>query len=431
MAMKRSFVVFAALAALGLCTTGLIVPFGSSAAQQGTKSSQSIAADLLFAGPESADFRAGAGAGTSWLVNFVQKAQQAQGTASKCPIDVDVSVMAGLHPDYAKATAAQRRDIELVAGALHPARRDAIAGVLEGFGPSVRVNVNVTKGLARMVTISAQTAKDKEKPKLDTTSKPPKGTRVKAGQEIVVTMKARDDANAWQSGIKTVTLVADSEGDALIAGPTYPPAPAGCTGTPPEREVTATYKVPPNPPPIVRLTATAMDHVGLTDSDIGEFPTGDFYGTFRSESASRYFTRADIVLNHDGKGNLTGTMIGQQRTDFSWDNGRCFQRTIRPNNFRIALVGSYTEVQKGSTLKVFFKEIEETKILEETWCKGSSAAPNRLELGFKTRVWGTESFLGTPSPLGEGEVLADGTRQYKWEHPDGVTATVTLRRAEK
>ena len=281
--MRRSFAIVSALAALALGAIGLIAPFGQSSAQQAKGPSQAIAADLLFAGPDSPDFRAGPGAGTSWLVDFVKKAQAAQPQGSQCPIDVDVSVMEGLPPDFVKIPAADRETARLFNQALAAARRDAIGAVLKGFGPSVQVSANVTSGLARMVTISAQTTKDKEKPKLDTTSKPPKGTKVQPGQQIVVTMVARDDANQWQSGIKTVTLVADSEGDRLVAGPTYPPhSVAGCTGTPPVREVRATYTVPANPPPVVRLTATAMDHVGLTDSDVGEFPTGDFYGTIHT-----------------------------------------------------------------------------------------------------------------------------------------------------
>ncbi|MBX9777918.1 MAG: hypothetical protein K2Y71_26355 [Xanthobacteraceae bacterium] len=439
--MERFIAMIATSAALALGSIGLIVPSGQSAAQAPKGPSQSIAADRLFNGPDSTDMPGGAGRGTSWLVDFVTKAQQAQ-AGSKCPIDVDVTVFAGVHPGIVKTTTKADLDrLRVENQALAFARRDVIASILKGFGPSVRVTSEVSEqGLARMVAISAHSAQDKEKPKLTTTSKPTKGSKVQPGQQIVVTMKARDDANAWQSGIKTVTLVADSEGDRLIAGPTYPPAPAGCVGTPPEREVRATYTVPANPPPVVRLTATAMDHVGLTDFDVGEFPTGDFYGTFTQVSFTVgrdvYRTQADIVFNHDGKGNLTGTMTGRQvHVDYS--TGGCSFRMVQPGRFRVSLVGAFTETsspKEGSTLKVFIRDIEETVLRAEALCDGGRGGPIGPPGGwtFKMGVWTPEQLLGSPSPLGEGEVLPDGTRQYKWTHETGgagTRGTVTLRRA--
>jgi hypothetical protein len=110
-------------------------------------------------------------------------------------------------------------------------------------------------------------------PKLDTNSTPPKGTKVKEGDKIKVTMIARDHANLRQSGIKTIQLVAESDGGRFIASENFPPVPPGCDRLPPDRRVEATYTVPSNPPPMVRLGALAEDHAGLMDTDAGEFPT--------------------------------------------------------------------------------------------------------------------------------------------------------------
>jgi hypothetical protein len=189
------------------------------------------------------------------------------------------------------------------------------------------------------------------------------------------------------------------------------------------------FRVPdPSPASVVRLRVTVRDYADNESTQDISYPTeGDWHGTFTMESAGRYFTRADIVLKDDGRGNLTGTMVGRQRTEYSWDNGRCYQRTLQPNDFRISLAGSYTQLQQGSTLKVFIKEIEETKIREEHWCRGNPAPPVRLELGFKMRVWAGEALLGTPSPLGDGELLPDGSRQYTFDLSP-TKATVTLRR---
>ena len=68
--------------------------FGSAAlAQSGPTGA--IAADDLFAGPESADFRGGVGKGVSLLVNIVRRAQT---PGSQCPTDVDFTVMGGPIP---------------------------------------------------------------------------------------------------------------------------------------------------------------------------------------------------------------------------------------------------------------------------------------------------------------------------------------------
>jgi len=195
--------------------------------------SASIPIDDLFL-PEDVDLKPGGGA-VARLVNFVK---QAQTPGSQCPTDVDFTVFdAEGDPLFAQARAG--------------ARRITIEGVLR----AVRVTARSTNGIINAVIITAQSAKDNEKPKLDTNSVPRKGKKVKAGDKITVTMAARDHANLWQSGIKTIQLVAESEGGRFVASENFPPALPGCTTLPPERRVEATYTVPANPPPIVRLAA--------------------------------------------------------------------------------------------------------------------------------------------------------------------------------
>jgi hypothetical protein len=271
-------------------------------------------------------------------------------------------------------------------------------------------------------------ARDTEKPTLTTTSVPRKGTKVSAGDRIRVRMEASEEyvegtRTGWQTGIKRIQLRDESRGEDVVphfedAGPAKP-----CGQKMWKQWIEVTYTVRPNPPPVIRLVATAWDHGGNKDTDVGEFPTADWYGTFEMESAGRYRTRAEIKLDRDDRGNLTGTMVGEQWVDYSWNGGKCFQRTIRPNRFRVSLVGAYTE---GRSFKVFIKEIEESRLQEERGCEGSASV--RMEFSFKTHIWGAEALLGTPSPLGEGQVRADGTRYYKFEHPP-TTAAVTLRPA--
>jgi hypothetical protein len=271
---------------------------------------------------------------------------------------------------------------------------------------------------------------DRTRPTLRTASVPPKGSKVQPGQRIVVSMTARDDADRWQTGIKTIQLAAESDGARDVA-PTpvrYQPC-----SEPREKRVEATYVVPANPPPVVRLKATATDHANQTDFDVGEFPTGDFYGTTTysgGQPPHQHTMRADLVLNHDGRGNLTGTMVGETRwIDASTAPG-CFSSMRRPHRFRVALVGAYTE---GRSIKVFLGDVEESPMVINNRCPTYDTTDEVKQMGFRNYLglwwYAQQPFLGTPSPLGDGEVLADGSRLYKWEGAPQMSITVTLRRA--
>jgi len=268
---------------------------GSAAYAQQAQTT-SIATDELIQ-PDTQNFKSGA---VDRLVNFVK---QAHTPSSQCPTDVDFTVFdSSSDPLWSQMQA--------------DTRRAAIEGVLRGLGPSVRVTAKSTKGIISAVIISAQTATDKERPKLDTNSVPRKGAKIKAGDKITVTMVARDNANAWQSGIKTIQLVADSEGGRFIEVRNYLPSP-GCLAPPMERRVVATYTVPQNPPPIVRLTALTEDFGGLMDTDVGEFPTVEVWkGSVKLErdgrnpqcSAIKSETEFTIAVAGDGAVTGSGTL---------------------------------------------------------------------------------------------------------------------------
>lgn len=196
--------------------------------------------------------------------------------------------------------------------ALAAARRDSLLQILDraGLGANLFFFETDPEGAKSDVQIDYQM--DREKPKLDTSSVPRKGTKVKAGDRITVTMVARDNANDWQTGIKTIQLVADSEGGRFIDVQNYLPTP-GCHAPPMERRAVATYTVPANPPPIVRLTALAEDFVGLMDTDVGEFPTGEVWkGTIRLQSDARnpqcsaITSTAEYEIRVNGDGTVTG-----------------------------------------------------------------------------------------------------------------------------
>jgi hypothetical protein len=361
------------------------------AAQAQQAKSASIPTNDLF-WPDTADFKPGAG-GVARLVNFVKQAQTA---GSQCPTDVDFTVY-------------DSTGDSMWAEAMANWRREAIEGVLRGFGPSVRVTANSTGGIISAVIISAQSAKDKERPKLDTNSVPRKGKKVKAGDKITVTMIARDHANLWQSGIKTIQLVAESDGGRFIASENFPPAPPGCTALPPERRVEATYMVPANPPPIVRLAALAEDHVGLMDTDVGEFPTqGDWYGRIDwslRHPTGRHWGRLDLTLDYDGQGNLKGQMTGDDHTEAQWAS--CRLTTQTPAKLSANLVGQYTPGRNAMSLRVTDQHFEQGKYSLD--CASASGMP-----------FGGGGPLGQPGLaqlLNSLTVKADGSVEASGEWP--------------
>ena len=143
-------------------------------------------------------------------------------------------------------------------------------------------------------TVRFTLSRDSLKPKLTTTSTPPKGTKVKPDDQIKVRMHASEryeDAGggSWQTGVKKIQLTDESRNQVV------PPHWEGtemrpCNQKQWEQTLEVTYTVPPNPPPIIRLRAIAEDFAGNKDDDLGEFPTkGDWYGTLEL-SASRQLT---------------------------------------------------------------------------------------------------------------------------------------------
>ena len=118
---------------------------------------------------------------------------------------------------------------------------------------------------------------DKDAPKLKVTWVPKKGTKVKAGDKIKVTIRAseryEDGHKSWPTGVYNIQLTAD---DGLVDSKNYGRVPDPCE----RRTFEATYTVPRNPPQIVHLTAIAEDAGGHKDPEVGKFPTVEvWHGT--------------------------------------------------------------------------------------------------------------------------------------------------------
>lgn len=158
--------------------------------------------------------------------------------------------------------------------ALGQARADALKQSLTGMGyGSDRAKVAYAIGNSENVEVTYKNSdKDADPPRLKVTSSPPKGTRVKAGDKIHVTIIASeryaDGHKSWPSGVQSIQLTAN---DGLVDSKDYGKPPQSCA----RQTLETNYTVPNNPPPVVHLRAIAEDGVGNQGEEDADFPTGD------------------------------------------------------------------------------------------------------------------------------------------------------------
>jgi hypothetical protein len=282
-------------------------------------------------------------AGLARLADAINQAK----VPRQCPLGTLTIVTAQGDPLFQRALARARRD-----NALQALERRGlnVAGRL-----AVELKPGKPDGEARY-----EAAGDDKPPTLTTTSTPAKGSQVKAGDRIVVRMTARDDADEWQTGIKTIQLVADSENGRFIASENYEPC-----SEPPEKRVEGSYTVPADPPPIVRLSAIAEDHAGLIATDTAAFPTGDWdwYGQLELQATAptmKQTMQLDVALDYDGKGNVTGRMSG--RSVQAETGGYECPFTSTPARMTAKLVGQYTPGRNAMSLS-----ITDRNVVTGTW----------------------------------------------------------------
>jgi hypothetical protein len=150
-------------------------------------------------------------------------------------------------------------------------------------GAKVTVRYESIDDPAAKATTTFTLADDAEAPELDVHSTPQKGTKVKAGDKIMVRITADETAPVpghfgWQTGVESIELLADS---LHVDGKRYGPVPLPCGRKSWKQTFETTYTVPQNPPPLIRLTARAKDYHPNTATKDAEFPTGDWYGTIK------------------------------------------------------------------------------------------------------------------------------------------------------
>src|ERR1700682_5155593 len=160
---------------------------------------------------------------------------------------------------------------------------------------------------------------DKDPPMLKVTWVPKKGTKVKAGDKIKVTIKAseryEDGHKSWPTGVYDIRLAAVHGGsEAKVEFMDYGRPTQPCE----RRTFEATFIVPRNPLQIVHLKAIAEDGVGHPASEDGKFPTVEvWHGTIetfedltltKSGDSHHYFERESVKfdLYETSKGKVEG-----------------------------------------------------------------------------------------------------------------------------
>lgn len=402
---------------LGATVTWFALLGASAAFAQQTPSPTSVTVDDLFVGD-------GVDLNPEAAMRLLEAARQAQGPAG-CPLGAITIVTPEGDPIFQSALAGARRNVLLsfLDRSGIEASRFFADSIVQGATSRAWVEHNL----------------DREKPTLTTTSVPDNGSRVKPGDEITITMVARDDADPkpYQTGIGTLQLVADSEGGRFLVSENYEP----CT-EPLEHRVEFTYTGPSDPPSVVRLSALADDHAGLTDTDVGEFPLTDWYGridwsfhqfedTSRAADSNRSETKydgyADVGVNYDGQGNLTGTLVGSQKVDVLWwgyphGSGEMCSGSAPPTPVTARVLGSYTPGTNVLSLQL----VDVQAAIDVPWSSNSpkldcSGGPLQFDNGM--------TLAGIVASL---QAAGNGTYESKFEQVDAtqsVSFAMTLKPA--
>ncbi len=225
---------------------------------------------------------------------------------------------------------------------------------------SVKDSFDQTKEIGS-VNATFTLADDTLAPRAKVTSTPNKGAKVKAGDKIniKVTAQERRKNGPWQTGVKVIQITADPGG--LVKDPWVNPSklPKPCAEKTWEQQDQATYTVPSNPPPIIKICVIAEDYAGNQGTNCGEFYTGKVWtGTIHATGTGTGpgGTGGSFTGTYDGKLTLVegadGAITGHAQVAASGcsavkpaksilfdvtgtDNGKQLELQIVPSSFRI------------------------------------------------------------------------------------------------
>jgi hypothetical protein len=172
---------------------------------------------------------------------------------------------------------------------------------------------------------------------------------MKSGRRQTIKVTATEPESGWQSGIKRIQIEDVDQHSNLRLWDNDAPTPRPCGNAGLTKTIEATTEVPERP--VWHLRVTAFDYSNNRVVEQVEYPTGDWYGTFGwthicAGGGNRDETRgvSDLTLDHDGRGNLTGTLAGST-PERAQTIPPCSFRYVAPGTFSAKLVGSYTPGQ--------------------------------------------------------------------------------------
>jgi hypothetical protein len=318
--------VAAAVAILAIGGVSSFTPTGAVLAQSpGTAGPVSLGD--LFTKPDSTELKPGAG---NTFSNAVRNARAAGDALApgQCPKPkITVSVPKG-DDLFQEALVAARRDV-LKALLGRDADRFQFVENFAGTTSNVEIDASVADTAPPTITVSA-----------------PSGTKVRNGQRRTITVTATEPSTGWQAGVKQIQIEDLDRRTHLEPWDNPAPAPRPCSNAGLTQTISRSYVVPPDVL-VARLKITVRDYHNPQHAVLVEYPIGDWYGTFETSEDSvvrgvrtTIKDTLDIVLEHDGKGNLEGTLAGNRH--FKQNMPDCPWEITVPNKLRGKLLGSYT-----------------------------------------------------------------------------------------
>jgi hypothetical protein len=334
------------------------------------------------------------------------------------PSKPKVRILTGPNPDATRLDRLEAGRKEQIARIV----RDAGFTDTEGF---LTVEFDRTGRPDGGVMVIYELVKD-EKPPLVTVN--PIHQRVRAGEQVPITIEARDDSPPADRGIQWIELRNLTDGGTRVGDDNYGNYGREvdrCNASTLQRTVVVRYTVPRRPPPIIQLEALAQDKAANRNGAVAVLMTGEFSGHFEwshkttAADGSTEEGSGDYVFSFDTdrEGVVTGRIVGWN--DVRFDGSNC--PTVRLSRGSLAgnLAGSYT----GGTFSISM----ETSDRDEDYPKvqycglGAPAGPHRVLAGF---VLFQDAFLRLrPQPDGSLQ-----SRKVAGASPGSCTLTLWPRK---
>jgi hypothetical protein len=336
-----------------VCCTAAIALFGMADGSGGPCSGTPCRIPALFE-PDLADLKSG---NNQALSDFIKGALDRIKGGNK---DMDKDCYP--RPFTITVYTAADRDLDFQTQ-LQQARMDALVSYFKEQGLDPQKNVEQVDGLSGKkldgTADGTYNDVDRDPPVIKMTSEPPENNKVKPGEKITIHATASerhaDGHRSYPSGVKSLQLIANGT---VMDSKDYGMKPPPCEVRP--FEPPPVYTVPKNPPEIVQLLVYAEDATGHGTSKEADFPTrGDWYGRLDwsvhqvvPTGRQEWFGHADLMLDDDGRGGLTGTLSGTEKQELAIEG--C--QGVTNWTLKARLTGTITTSAKKITINVMDRQ---------------------------------------------------------------------------